>query len=276
MNQKNFYKLIITGGIISGIFFILLMCFTYSSLIRGSLTQNDGMVTLSIIILIRVTNLALAAYYMFHKWFNQEKQFFSDIPFLFGLFFLILTFGKAIDLIWDLIFFSINDETILLLLKIRFFVIVFTAAPMLYLSIGMMLYYFSLKDKGKGIKEEKKRNKISQNILTAVIIIEIFAIVIAPDRNAIAIMLPLIVLPSFAMIVWLFYFSYKNKALSQVNSKILTIGFGALLISQTLRPVIQFIYGETTMYVIICEIIDFFVFLVIILGFFIKAKFSQI
>ena len=98
----------------------------------------------------------------------------------------------------------------------------------------------------------------------------------APNRNIIAIMLPLIVLPSFAIIVWLFYFSYKNKALSQVNSKILTIGFGALIISQTLRPIVKFIYGETTTYIIICETIDFFVFLVIILGFVIKAKFTEV
>lgn len=276
MNQKNFCKLTLAISIIVGIFLILLMYLTYSSLIWGSLAQDDGMIILSVIILIRITNLALAASYMFHKWFNQEEQFFSDLPFLFGLFFLILTFGKAIDLIWDLIFFSINDETILFLLKIRFIIIVFTAAPMLYLSIGMMLYYFSLNDRFNSIKKEKKRNKISQNILAIIVIIEIIAITFAPDRNMIAIMLPLIVLPSFAMIVWLFYFSYKNKALSQVNSKILALGFGALLISQTLRPVLQFIFGETTMYVIICEIIDFFVFLVIISGFFIKAKFSQI
>ncbi|MFX1446440.1 MAG: hypothetical protein ACFFHV_23860 [Promethearchaeota archaeon] len=275
MNQKNSYKLVVIIGAIFGMALITFMYIMYSSLITSSIVQTDGMLTLTIIILIRIIALTSVAYYMFHKWFKQEKQYFSDIPFLFGLFFLILTFGKAMDLIWDLIFFSIDDDTILLLLKIRFFIIIFTTAPMVFLSISMILYYFSLKEKYKNLKEEKMRNKLSQNILAGTIIIEGIAIIIAPDRNSIAIMLPLIVLPSISVIVWLFYFSYKNKALSQVNSKILTIGFGGLLVSQTLRPIIQYIFGETTTYIIICEIIDFFVFFVIILGFFVKAKYAE-
>jgi hypothetical protein len=212
---------------------------------------------------------------MFHRWFIQEKQYLSDLPFLFGLFFLFLTYGKALDLFWDLIYSFLNQSTLLLFLKIRYFIVILTAAPMMYLSIGMILYYLSLKEKFSEFKEETRRNKFTKILLVIIILLESSAVIIAPNIPAVSILLPIIVLPSFGIIVWLFFFAYKNKALSQVNTKILAIGFGALLFSQIFRSILTVIIGPNIIYLIVVEIIDFLVFLIIIGGFITKMHYSS-
>ncbi|MFW9998602.1 MAG: hypothetical protein ACFE9Q_01695 [Candidatus Hodarchaeota archaeon] len=67
--------------------------------------------------------------YLFGKWFKQEAQFLSDIPFLLELFFLILMFGKALDLFHDMTYFTFSEAVVLLLLKVRFFTIIFEVTP---------------------------------------------------------------------------------------------------------------------------------------------------
>jgi hypothetical protein len=273
MNRLKLYKILLTLGVITGIIAIYFLVIIFTSIITSSLEEIEGIMIVVLIFLARISLMAVAAFYMFQRWFKQEKQYLSDLPFLFGLFFLVLTYGKILDLLWDLIYFSLDDATFLLLMKIRYLLIIITAAPMMYLSIGMILYYLSLKDRFIGLKMEAQRNKITKYLLIIVVICETLAVIMAPTLSFVILLLSIIVIASFAIIVWLFYFSYKNKALSQVNTKILTIGFAALLISQLLRSVLQFIIGLNITYVILTEIIDFFVFLSIIMGFFTKSKY---
>jgi hypothetical protein len=274
MKKLRFYKFLLIFWNIWGIIAILYLYVVYFPLIRYSVEDIEGVVLLILILLVRIGLLSVATIYMFHRWFIQEKQYLSDLPLLFGLFFLFLTYGKALDLFWDLIYSFLKQPILLLFLKIRYFIVILTAAPMMYLSIGMILYYLSLKEKYSEFKEEKRRNRWAKILLVIIIFFESSVVIIAPNIPTLSILLPIIVLPSFAIIVWLFYFAYKNKALSQVNTKVLAIGFGALLFSQILRPILQFIIGPNIIYLIIVEIIDFLVFLIIIGGFFTKIHYS--
>ena len=213
------------------------------------------------------------SYYMFHRWFKQEEQYLSDIPFLFGIFLLLLVFGKILDLFWDLTFFTFNDDFVMFLLKIRFLIIILEMAPLIFLSISMILYLRSLR--GKSTSDEKQRNKTTFRIMLLIVAIETTAVILAPTFTIMGILLPCIVIPSILVIIWMFIFAYKNKRLSQVHPLIIAIGFIAWLISNIMRPLLQIIYGETSIYVFTAEMIDFFVFLIIFLGFCLKANYSQ-
>ena len=76
----------------------------------------DGAWLVILIILIRMVFLLLMSKLLFKKWFNQEKQFFSDIPILFASFFSLVFFGKAYDLLYDLTYHFINRSSFLFIL----------------------------------------------------------------------------------------------------------------------------------------------------------------
>ena len=205
------------------------------SAIYDGYTQTEGIFEVVILILIRIFLLAGMTWVMFRKWYKQEDHYFADLPFLFGLFFFFLIFGKFLDLLFDLTFFTLEKDMVLFLLKIRFFVVILTLFPMIYLSIGMFLYNLSLKEKHEKLRVEKHRDKVRIRIIILIVLIEMIAITMAPNTTIIGILLPIFVIPSLIIIVWLFQFAYRNKRLSQVNPLILTIGFGLYLVSQLTR-----------------------------------------
>jgi hypothetical protein len=198
------------------------------------------------------------------KWFNQEAQYLSDIPFLLSLFFLILTFGKGVDLFWDMTFNIFNEEIVLLLLKIRYIIIVLEVAPLIYL--GLEILFFRLEDRFQKLKNREYMDKIRLRIILLMVISELIIIIITPEYNILALLLPVIVIPSLLGIVYIFFLAYRLNRLTVVKPKILTIGFLLYLISNILRPVMQRVLGDNASYISVVELIDIFIFLVIFLG----------
>jgi len=215
------------------------------------------------------------AFYMFNRWFKQEKQYISDIPHLFGLFLLILTFGKVLDLFWDLTYFRFNEEFVLFLLRVRYFIIILTFIPLMYLSILMILYSMSLREHFKRLNNDNYRDKIAILILLIIVSIEMIAVIIAPDVFILGRILPFILIPSLVVITYIFFFAYKHQRLSQVHSLILAIGFLLYMISSIFRPVAQAIIGESAYYIILVEIVDLIVFIIIFFGLYLKADYSK-
>jgi hypothetical protein len=146
--------------------------------------------------------------------------------------------------------------------------------PMIYISIGMILFSLSLKDKNKALREEKHQNKIRVRIILVIMLSEIIAIILVNSISIISILYPIVVIPSLVTIVWLFNFAHRNKRLAQVNTRILWIGFTAYLISQIVRPLAQFILGESPIFVIFAEALDLGIFIVIFIGFYKKSNYS--
>jgi len=275
MIKKKKYKWTLVLGVVLGIIAISILYAINLSVIIRSYNEVEGMSGVVWVITIRIVILLVSAFYVFRTWFKQEAQYLSDLPFLFGLFFLLLAFGKSIDLLFDLTYYYYSNDDILTLIKIRFIIVIFTAAPLVYLSIGMILYSLSLKEKYQKLKKEKRRNTDTFIIIFIIVIIEIIAVLLTPNTTIIGILLPFIVIPSFITIVWLFTFAHKNKRLSQVNSLILALGFGAYLISQIIRPLLHNILGAGTTYLIIAEIIDLIIFIIIFIGFYLKANYES-
>jgi hypothetical protein len=276
MKKVNRYKIIITCGSLGGFVWVLILFFLNTSVINQAIVELDGVDLVIIIILIRIAILLGSAIYMFYKWFKQEEQYISDIPFLFAMFFLLLTFGKSVDLFFDLTFNYFSEALNLFVIKLRFFIIVFTVFSLIYLSLKMILYWLSLKNRFKKLKDEDYQNKTNFLILLFITVIEIIAIVVTPDTDTISVVLPAVVIPSLVVIIWLFAFAHKNKRLSQVNSLVLMIGFGLYLISQIIRPVLLRIFGEVATYLNLAEIIDLVIFAVIFLGFYMEANYVTV
>lgn len=273
MLKKQLYKCLIIAIIITGVISILTLFVIYTSEINQSLNNVEGAWIVLFIILFRIAILSGMTFYVFQKWFKQEAQYLSDLPSLFGFFFLFLIFGKFLDLLFDLTYFTLEDDGVLFILKIRFFIAVLTLFPMIFLSLGMLLYYLSLKNKYKKLNNEKYRNKVRSIIIVIITLIEIIAIILAPNTVIVGILLPCFVLPSLLTITWLFAFAHKNKALPQVNPLVLTLTFIAYLISQILRPLFQNIF-DPALYIIISEIIDLVIFAFIFLGFYLKPHYK--
>ncbi len=275
MKQKTQYKLILLVSILAGFISVFTLYFLNLPTIIQAYNDIQGMDLVVIIVLVRILILFGSSMYMLYKWFKQEKQFLSDLPILFAIFFLLLTFGKMIDLFFDFTYSYFIDSLNLLVIKIRYFIIIFTVLPLIYLSITMILFRLSLMDKFQKLRNEKTRNKTSSIIAIVIIIVESVAVIIVPDAPSISILLPAVVIPSLLVIVWLFAFSHRNKRLSQVNSFVLMIGFAAYLLSQILRPVFQRLLGENTAYINLSELIDLVIFIVIFIGFYLEANYKE-
>ena len=275
MLKKKLYMVVNSLLEVLGTIMITILYAINMSAIYDGYTQTEGIFEVVILILIRIFLLAGMTWVMFRKWYKQEDHYFADLPFLFGLFFFFLIFGKFLDLLFDLTFFTLEKDMVLFLLKIRFFVVILTLFPMIYLSIGMFLYNLSLKEKHEKLRVEKHRDKVRIRIIILIVLIEMIAVIMAPNTTIIGILLPVFVIPSLIIIVWLFQFAYRNKRLSQVNPLILTFGFSAYLVSQIIRPLLQHLVASAALYIILAELIDLIIFIIIFIGFYIKANYES-
>ena len=272
VDLKKIKLILILSVILSTVGILILYLSNLSILIETYLTY-EGAIGIILIITLRIFIMSLMTIYMFRTWFKAEHQFFDDTPFLFALFFLILTFGKTIDLFWDFTYYSFSSDLVLLLIKFRFVIIVVDLAPLLYIGLGIIL--FSLSSRYKKLGMEKYSNKIRIQLIVVIIIIELFAIILGSDILYLNRLLTIILIPSLIAIVYIFYIAYKGKRLSQVNPLILSLGFLLLMISNIFRPIATVIIGESANLIILVESIDLIIFLIIFIGCYKEIDYSN-
>ncbi len=270
LTNKKQYKYGLLLFVIIGIISIVSLYYINNLLLIDAIVNINGILIVIIVISLRILLLSIISFYLFYKWFKQEAQYLTDIPFLLGLFFLILTFGKTIDLFWDLTYFAFSDDTVLLLLKIRYFIIVIDVAPLIYL--GFEIIFFRLEDKYTKLRDKKFMNSLRTKIIVSIVVIESTAIILSPNIGVLGIFLPIFFIPSLIGIVYIFYLAYKLNRLKMVKPKILTIGFLLCVFTSIFRPIMQITLGETATYIIVVELVDLFVFLVIFMGLYKKTK----
>jgi len=264
LDNKRKYSYGLLASIFIGSVGIFILYFMNFSLIIKAFAEYEGAFQVVLTISIRILLLSIISVYLFKKWFKQEAQYLSDIPFLLGMFFLILLFGKAVDLLWDLTFYTFNDDLVLLFLKFRFFIIIFEVAPLIFL--GFEIIFFRLEDKFSKLKDKRYMNRLRMILIAIIVGIESSAVIITPNNTTMGLLLPYIVIPSLLGIVYIFFLAYRLNRLSVVKPGILTIGFFLYLISNIFRPVMQNILGEAASYIIIAETVDIIVFMIIFLG----------
>jgi hypothetical protein len=273
LDKKEKYRWIFIISIIIGFISLFIAYSFYTVQIAQSLATIQGIWEVLIVMLIKIGIISAMAFSLIRKWFKQEEQYPSDIPFLFGLFFLILIYAKFLDILIVFNFYALTPDAVLSLIKFRYFVAIFDLLPMIYLSVGMILYYLSLKERFNAYSESTRLDKARQKILLVIIAIEAALISFAPTFSAITTILPILVLPALITIVWLFAFAYKNKRLSQVHPLIIAIGFLIYLTATISRPIAQRALNDV-MYALFSETFEVICFLIIFIGLVVRVNYK--
>ncbi|MFX1234682.1 MAG: hypothetical protein ACFFBY_08980, partial [Promethearchaeota archaeon] len=144
-NKKKKFKIyLIIIGILVLIGFSLLFILFWNEL-AIVLNQVEGAWFAVISGVIRIIILVIMSSILYSKWFKQERIYVSDAYFLFALFFSILIVGKMYDLYINLITFSegVTADFVLLITKIRYFIITLNLMPILYIGLETTLALIS-------------------------------------------------------------------------------------------------------------------------------------
>ena len=274
--RKQLYKLILLFIVIIGILAVVSFFVFNSSEIIESFAQFEGMWSITIFILIRISITMAMTIFAFRQWFKQDDLHFSDIPLLFGLFFLGLVFGKSLDLLYKLTYFTADKDKLLILLKFRYIFIILTIAPLILIGIDIILFQLSLHY--EKLSKDNYRNRLNLIIIVIIIVIESLIVILAPNLTGIIIILMCIHMPSLAWIVYTFYWAHRNKQLFQIKPLIVAIIFFIDLILYVLsiitNPFRKKIIGFSTSYIIFAELIDLIIIIVIFLGYYMESNYK--
>lgn len=229
--------------------------------------EIENMEMVLIVVPIRTMIMGILSYIIFNNWLSQKNAYLTDIPFLLGIFFITITFGKALDLLHNLVHFTASPEELLMLMRIRYFIIVATAAPLLYLGFPIFFIWLGEKRNITRLKDKEVRENMRNKLIIGIIAIESIAILMVPSESIMGLLLPFILFPALLLTAGIFWFAFKNKLLSQVNTRLLFIGFSAYILSSIMRPLFQWVLiGETPIYILFAEAIDIVIFIVIYIG----------
>ncbi|MFX0081478.1 MAG: hypothetical protein ACFE94_06980 [Candidatus Hodarchaeota archaeon] len=273
MQTRQNYLLTLVLGIIIGFISIIILYLINLNIVKETMATVEGAIPVLTAYIIRISILMGMSIYLFIRWFMQEKMYTSDLPFLFGMFFILLVFGKLLDMLSNFMYPVVAQDIFLFYLKIRQFVVIATLAPMVFLSIMMIVIFLQASGKIKKYNVPRERNTFSLKILIIIAIIEAILIIITPNTTIAGINFANFVIFSLLVITWMFYFSYRNRRLSQIHPLIVAVGFTVYLISNILRVLFQNIIGENALFIVTTEVLDIIICLVIFIGYIKKAKY---
>ena len=268
VKRKKFLYSILTVNLALVAVFVLLFSF-YGPILAATIFENEiGLIAITSRILI----LGIMSFFLFRKWLRQEAVYISDAYFLFGSFFGMLTWAKVYDIFYNPAVISGAFETgfILLLVKIRFFIIIANLMPILYIGLDAILVYVNMNMN----KEMKKKqfNKLRMRIILIFVLITISVIILAPTLDFLILVFPFITIATYVGIAFMFLFMYKNKRLSQANGLIIGIAFICFIASSLIRTILT---STNLYYGTIAEIIDIGVNLLMFIGFITKPKYAR-
>jgi hypothetical protein len=272
--KKRKYKLLLLGSSIGLIIIFSLVYSLYWSTIIYVLTQIEGTWLATIASIIRIIILGIMSFFLFRKWFKQEAIYTSDAYFLFALFFMILTFGKIYDLLynWILISDSFGEMVLLYLQKVRFIIVVLNILPILYIGLEAIMTFISVY-----IKEMSKKqfNRLRLWIVIIFLGLISFIIITASSITFLISVLPFLTLAIFVMIAIMFLFMYKNKRLSQANGLIIGLAFIVFIFTNIARSIISVRALNNPSLFVIAEILDIIANFLMFIGFISKPKYAK-
>jgi len=268
--KKKFLYSSITVILALTIVFSVLYSLYWSRLITA-IYSSEGLWIGVVAIISRTLVLGVMSFFLFRKWLRQEAIYISDAYFLFGSFYGILTCAKIYDLFFNLVVISetFSTEFVLLLVKIRFFIIIVNLIPILYIGLDAILIYFNM-NKNKEMSK-KQFNKLRLRIMFGFALVTAMVIVLAPTLNFLNLVFPFITIIIYIAIAFMFLFMYKNKRLVQANGLIIGIAFICFIASNLLRTIL---INANLSYSIYSELIDIGINLFMFFGFISKPKYA--
>jgi hypothetical protein len=263
------YSLILLCSLVSALFVIIF--FLFWPALSGAFLLVKDIWLVVLIGVFRIVSYFIMCLIVFRKWFKQEKIYLSDAYFLFGIFFLIYTYAKIFDLFWYFAYSSenFNEDFLLYILKMRFFVIILNALPLIFLGLEVILSFIEVYNHKTWSARQKFRYKYY--IIVSYFGLVSLLIILAPDRSTLYILLPVIVLGTAIGLVIMFLFMYRNRHLSHVNGLIIGIGFIGVIITSFIRVIIPL----EVLFILLIELLDFAVYTIIFIGFMTKPKYIK-
>ena len=171
----------------------------------------------------------------------------------------------------NLVFFQVDEATILTLSRIRIIFVIITMLPMIYLSIKMILLYLSKKY--PSLNDPTREIETRWVLILSITFSAIIGVALAPNLVVTGILVAIITISSLSMVAWLFFFAHRREKLPEINPRIVGIGFLAYLVSSVSRPVFQVLMGLTVNFTLLVETIDIIVLAVILYGIGREAKY---
>jgi len=266
--KKKFLYGIFSVNLALIVVFVVLFSF-YGPILATTIFDNEiGLIAITG----RIVVLGIMSFFLYRKWLNQEAVYISDAYFLFGSFFGILAWAKVYDIFYNPAIISGIFETgfVLLLVKIRFFIIIANLMPILYIGLDAVLVYINM-NRNKEMKR-KQFDKLRWRIILIFVLITISVIIIAPTLIFLNLVFPFITIAIYFCIAFMFLFMYKNKRLSQANGLIIGIAFICFIASNLIRTIL---ISTNIYFSIIAEIIDIGVNLFMFIGFITKPKYAR-
>ncbi len=190
--------------------------------------METNLILLFISAAIKTVVLISIASFLMNKWLTQKLRYATDFPFLNALGFYIFSLGKLLDIYLYYHFIdtpnlaTLNDPAALLLGRIRFIL-----SPIL-----VVLPYFILM-LVIWLENKKKTQKI---IGIGWIVLSLVAVLLAKGYTQFLIFNMIIALPVIVLSIISFAIIHNQQKLPQINSLLISIGWGAYLITQIIRP----------------------------------------
>ena len=291
--DNNYKKLRIKDVLILSLSLILVVLFyfivilfyyiPYYSVISEMYFTNYFITIITIIILIRMLISIYAANFLFKIWLSKKSRRFTDLPFIFGIFFFLFIPAKLMDLLVFTSYrlytdFGFSYYLILNIIKLRYFILTLSILP-LFLS-GIYLYLFRLNLKKPDLERKILSKKLT--VLFSIIYFPFFffIIIFLNDITMFSYLGALMTLSSLSFVIWVFLTAYKGKILSEINSLIISIGFICYLISNLILPILVNVIGPTSLEGeriggLILELGTLFSMIIIIIGFKKKADYKN-
>ena len=263
------------------IFYSVVILFYYIpfySEISEMYSTNFFAIVITTIILIRISVSIYGAFFLFKIWFSKNSRRFTDLPFIFGIFFFLFIPAKLMDLLVFTSYrlytdFGFSYYLILNIIKLRYFILTLSILP-LFLS-GIYLYLFRLNLKKPDLERKILSKKLT--VLFSIIYFPLFffIIIFLNDITMFSYLGALMTLSSLSFVIWVFLTAHKGKILSEINSLIISIGFICYLISNLILPILVNVIGPTSLEgerigSLILELGTLFSMIIIILGFLIR------
>lgn len=265
-------------------FFVVLFYYIpYYSTISEMYYINYFITIITIIILIRISVSLYAAYFLFKIWLSKKSRMFTDLPFVFGLFFFLYIPAKLMDLLIFTTYrlyadYGFSYYLLLNIIKLRYFILTFNILPLFL--IGIYLYIFRLSLRKPDFEREKLSKKLT--VLFSILYFPTFFIIIIflNDISIFSYVGALLTLSSLSFVIWVFLTAYKGKILSKINSLIISIGFICYLIFNLILPILANVIGPSSLEgerigALILEVGTLFSMVIILLGFKKKAIYKN-
>ncbi|MFX1370552.1 MAG: hypothetical protein ACFFCE_01730 [Promethearchaeota archaeon] len=265
MKEKNITYIIIPAMVFGFIFISSLFYFNWGYFLDTYLT-TDGSLLIILVILVRTFIVGAIGILLYAKWINQESQYFSDIRFLFSLFFLGLVFGKLAELFYYFMYYHFSESLFIISLQARFLWMILNLSPLFFVTFEILLYYLSENFQTFTFLKKENSIIIKRVLILIIMVIEAILIFISSNVFAISLLYPIVTISSLLLVSWLFYLAHRYKRLNDAKPYILFIGFSIYALNSIVRFVFLLIFGTTPLYVIITESLDLIVSFLILYG----------